>query len=109
MILISVYKQPTGFPTDTSRAYKYYIFPATSPELHVIFSDYTPGVYAIALVHDENSNGRLDTNIFEMPVEGFATQGKNQRFSAPRFSNTAIKIGPHTNNLTIRMNYLSLF
>jgi uncharacterized protein (DUF2141 family) len=35
------------------------------------FSDIKPGKYAIAVIHDENCNGKLDTNMFGIPKEGY--------------------------------------
>jgi uncharacterized protein (DUF2141 family) len=35
------------------------------------FSDIKPGNYAIAVIHDENRNGELDTNMFGIPKEGW--------------------------------------
>ena len=34
-------------------------------------NDLVPGTYAIALIHDENDNQRLDTGLFGIPKEGF--------------------------------------
>jgi uncharacterized protein (DUF2141 family) len=53
---------------------------------HLIYSleDLSPGEYAIAMVHDENSNLKLDTNLVGAPVEGYAASGVNKRFSAPK-------------------------
>ncbi len=31
-----------------------------------------PGTYAVAVIHDENNNGKLDTNFLGMPKEGYA-------------------------------------
>jgi uncharacterized protein (DUF2141 family) len=36
-----------------------------------LFSDIKPGNYAIAVIHDENRNGELDTNMFGIPKEGY--------------------------------------
>ena len=30
-----------------------------------------PGEYSLLLVHDENGNGKLDTNVVGMPLEGY--------------------------------------
>jgi uncharacterized protein (DUF2141 family) len=35
------------------------------------FSDIKPGKYAIAVIHDENCNGELDSNLFGIPTEGY--------------------------------------
>ena len=35
------------------------------------FEDIPPGTYALAVIHDENSNGKLDTNWLGIPTEGY--------------------------------------
>jgi uncharacterized protein (DUF2141 family) len=47
------------------------------------FNDLTPGKYAIRYYHDENINGKMDTNLVGKPTEGYG------------FSNNVIgKTGP---------------
>ena len=36
-----------------------------------VFKDLEPGSYAVMISHDENGNGKLDTNFIGMPVEGY--------------------------------------
>jgi uncharacterized protein (DUF2141 family) len=36
-----------------------------------VFSNLAPGTYAVAVVHDENGNGRLDKNLLGVPSEGY--------------------------------------
>lgn len=35
------------------------------------FADLAAGTYAIEVMHDENGNGKLDTNQVGMPIEGY--------------------------------------
>lgn len=35
------------------------------------FTDLAPGTYAVSVMHDENGNGKLDTNQMGMPIEGY--------------------------------------
>lgn len=35
------------------------------------FRDLAPGHYAVLVTHDENGNGKLDTNLVGMPTEGY--------------------------------------
>lgn len=35
------------------------------------FKDLKPGSYAVMITHDENDNGKLDTNVMGMPLEGY--------------------------------------
>ena len=52
----------------------------------------TPGTYAIAVFHDENSNGRLDT-MLGIPREGFGfSNNPPLRPRAPRFSECSFTV-----------------
>lgn len=39
--------------------------------MSVVFRDLPKGTYAIRLMHDRNSNGKFDTNIFGIPKDGW--------------------------------------
>lgn len=50
------------------------------------FSDVRPGIYGISAYHDENKNGKLDTNVVGMPIEDYgASRDARATFSAPSF------------------------
>ena len=51
-----------------------------------LFSDVRPGTYGISAYHDENKNGKLDTNVVGMPIEDYcASRDARGTFSAPSF------------------------
>ncbi len=50
------------------------------------FIDVTAGTYAISVFHDENSNGKLDTNFLGIPKEGYGVSNNNlPKMSKPKF------------------------
>ncbi len=49
----------------------------------VILDDIKNGNYAIAIIHDENSNGKLDFNILGMPSEKTAASNNAKGFFGP--------------------------
>jgi uncharacterized protein (DUF2141 family) len=65
-----------------------------------------PGGYAIAVIHDENGNGKLDT-IAGIPREGFGFS-RNPRiaFGPPSFSAARFSIAGQREAQTIRMRYM---
>ena len=69
--------------------------------------DLPPGTYAIALIHDENSNGELDTNALGLPTEafGFSNQAR-ARFGPPQFERAAFELpaGGVTTNISMTRN-----
>lgn len=105
-ILLSVFNQAEGFPSDSTKTYRTYILEPQTPSLSLLIEDMSPGEYAIALVHDENSNLKLDTNLVGAPVEGYAASGVNKRFSAPRYSSSKFLLKKGTLSLEIEMKYL---
>lgn len=78
--------------------------PAQGEAATFLFKDLKPGHYAVMITHDENSNGKLDTNVIGMPLEGYGFSNNPQVMRKPtwdeaRFqitdSNVAIDIALH--------------
>jgi len=70
------------------------------------FRDVPPGQYAIALIHDENANGRLDMRLM-LPHEGFGfSRDARVRFGPPSFAKAAFSINGEARHQTIRMRYI---
>lgn len=70
------------------------------------FTDVPPGTYAIALLHDENGNGRAD-RVLMVPREGFGfSRNAPVRMGPPSFDSAAFQVGTSAVSHTIRMRYL---
>jgi uncharacterized protein (DUF2141 family) len=66
-----------------------------------------PGSYAISVIHDENSNGKLDTNLMGIPREGVgASNDAKGHFGPPKFDAAAFRFPGGRLALTITINYL---
>lgn len=85
------------------------VFKATSEKAekgvtNLIFKDVPEGSYAIAVFHDKNSNGKLDTNMLGIPKEPVAfSKGKMKTFGPPKFDECSFPVTGDT-ELTIRLN-----
>jgi uncharacterized protein (DUF2141 family) len=56
-------------------------------QVHYKFQDIAPGMYALVAVHDENMNGKLDTNCLGVPTEGYGFSNKAKALlGSPSFS-----------------------
>jgi uncharacterized protein (DUF2141 family) len=111
VIAASLFAAGDGFPGDAKRAVRAQIvtIPLSAKSVTLTFADLPPGEYGLALLHDENKNGKMDTS-FGFPAEGFGTSN-NPRFGwrAPtwrqaRFKHEATANKPTT--LSIRIVYL---
>lgn len=69
----------------------------------VSFDGMEPGRYAIAVFHDENDNGRVDTNFLGLPAEGFGFS-KLSPFRKPAFEETSFVVDGHV-SMGVRLRY----
>ena len=70
------------------------------------FDNVPPGTYAVALLHDENANGRVDRMLM-IPREGFGfSRDAPVRMGPPHFTDAAFALGPAIARQTIRMRYM---
>lgn len=81
------------------------IVPA-SKQVEIDFGQVPAGTYAISLVHDENSNGKLDKRLV-IPAEGFGfSRNAPVRFGPPSFASAAFEVDQEEEHQSIRMRYL---
>ena len=65
------------------------------------FKDLKPGRYAVMITHDENGNGKLDTNLIGMPVEGYGFSNNPRVMRKPTWDETRFEVG--ADNLAINV------
>ena len=59
----ALFDSPEGFPIEVLRsATKVMVMKVRNTEARCDFEDIPAGTYALAVIHDENMNGKLDTN-----------------------------------------------
>jgi uncharacterized protein (DUF2141 family) len=78
--------------------------PATQQSLS--YEGLPPGGYAVAVIHDENGNGKLDT-LAGIPREGFGFS-RNPRiaFGPPKFASAKFDLTRAGDEQRIRMRYM---
>ena len=57
--------------------------PAHGEDATFSFKDLKPGEYAVMITHDENGNGKMDTNVMGMPLEGYGFSNNPQVMRKP--------------------------
>lgn len=74
--------------------------------IEIRFSGVKPGDYAIALLHDENDNGKVDRALGMMPKEGYGfSRDAPVRMAPPKFKDAVFKIEEGLSRVSIRMRY----
>ena len=75
--------------------------------LSLTFTDVKPGRYAIAVLHDENANGKADRALGMMPKEGFGfSRDAPVRMGPPSFKDAAFDMADDDRAMTIKMRYM---
>jgi uncharacterized protein (DUF2141 family) len=98
---------PDRFPScrDDPAAYSL-VVPASEAD-RLQFESVRPGTYAIALLHDENENGKADRALGMVPREGFGfSHDAPVRLGPPDFQDAAFAVRGASVQQTIRMRYM---
>jgi len=104
-LYVALFSKPDGFP-DGDYSVQHMKLKAAPQPLTVVFDDLAPGTYAVGAYHDQNNNGRLDTDFIGYPSEGYAlSNGIRAVFSRPRFIDAAFAVGGEDTYVTLRIKY----
>ena len=103
-ILVCVTRVPRYFPDCSDDPDKRH-FAVAAKGGAVTIGNVTPGDYAIAIVHDENGNGKLDT-FAGIPREGVGfSRNPVLRFGAPSFRSASFAVAGAPVEQDIRVKY----
>ena len=80
---------------------------ASGTTVTVLFENLPAGDYAVSIVHDENENGEMDTNMVGLPKEGFAF-GNNAMgmFGPPSFDKAKVQLDGKPQKQDITLKYM---
>ena len=72
-----------------------------------VFKDVAPGTYAVAVMHDENGNRKLDKSLFGVPTEGYGvSNNKTYAMRAPRWTESKFSVAAgESKSLNVRLRY----
>ena len=103
----ALFRSPDGFPKDASKAVAHQEVRITGAQATCNFEGVSPGQYAVAVFHDENGNGKMDTNFIGMPREGVgASNNPKTRMGPPRFADAAFTVAGSKVDLQITVHHL---
>jgi uncharacterized protein (DUF2141 family) len=86
-----LYSSPTGFPRDPApREQRIAIAGGIA---RCTFTNVPAGTYAVAVMHDENGNGKLDSNFLGIPTEGYGVSNNHTHaMSAPTWDESKFEV-----------------
>ena len=73
----------------------------------LVFRHVQPGIYAVSLFHDENSNGRLDKSMGFIPREGYGfSRDAPVKMAPPKFAAAQFAVGNADQIQKITVRYI---
>ncbi|MDA0314453.1 MAG: DUF2141 domain-containing protein [Bacteroidetes bacterium] len=94
MIRVLLFTSSAGFPDQISRAVNSFSMPSKNKEVAFTINDLAPGTYALAVIHDQDSNGKLSSNAVGYPIEKFGfSNNPKVYFSPPSFEKASFVLG----------------
>lgn len=103
---VLLFSNPSAFPGDARKAVASKVVKAQKGLRNIQFEKIPPGTYAVAVIHDENGDGKLNTNFFGIPKEGYGASNNNLPMtSAPKFSGSSFTVSGKDKTLDIGLKY----
>ncbi len=81
-----------GFPDQVAKALAQAVVEAHQGTVTLTLKNVPAGKVAITVLHDEDANGKLNRNIFGIPLEGVCMSGKPPGNRPPTFDDAAIEL-----------------
>jgi uncharacterized protein (DUF2141 family) len=78
-----MYNQANGFPDAPQLAYSKRVAKAQRDAVTLEWNSIPLGTYAIAVLHDENGDGKMNTNLLGIPSEGFGFSNNKLGIAGP--------------------------
>jgi uncharacterized protein (DUF2141 family) len=105
-IMCALYSSAAAFPKDGAKTLARAQSAVSGHRGVCSFAGVQPGTYAIAVFHDENSNGRLDTNFLGIPREGTgASNNAKGHLGPPKFDDAAFRYAGGRLEMKITIKY----
>ncbi len=85
-LMLSLHNGPEGFPGDDTTRYKALISTVDQDSLFICLGSVPYGEYAVAIIHDIDGDGKLNTNFLGIPQEPvYFSNNIKPGFGPPKF------------------------
>lgn len=101
-----LFSSADGFPKKIKNAFRSVAGPIKRKRAKLVFENVPYGTYAIACVHDENGNGKMDYNVVGLPKEGYGFSNDAMgMLGPPNFKAAKIALNSPSLFLNIKIHY----
>ena len=105
--LLYLYNNKKGFPTEADKAISTAKGSILNGKSTIVLKDISDGEYAIGVIHDENDNGKMDTNFLGMPKEGVGVSNNAKgHFGSPSYEDSKFQLNKKSLKINITIKYL---
>lgn len=103
-IRVLIFSKESGFPDQLQQAIKNFSLSPQNKSKTIVVSDLIPGKYAVAVIHDEDNDGKLTTNAVGYPIEkfGFSNNPKIY-FGPPSFEKASFELKSEPKRIHINL------
>ena len=104
VVRVALFNNVADFPTG--QEFKSSDVKAKVGSVVVLFNELDPGFYAVAVHHDENKDGEMNTNFIGLPKEGYGFSNNAKVFlSPPYFESAAFKMTKENKTVSLSIIY----
>lgn len=106
-VACALFDAPEGFPTEFVKfAANLMMVRVRGAKATCSFEQIPPGTYALAVIHDENRDGKLATDWMGRPKEGYGfSNDARGTLGAPSFEAASFPYNGHSLQMTITLQY----
>ncbi|MEH6388960.1 DUF2141 domain-containing protein [Pseudomonas profundi] len=106
-VACALFESSKGFPTEFLRSATHItMMEVRDTQARCSFLDISPGTYALAVIHDEDRDGKLARNWLGIPREGLGfSSGARASMSAPSFEEASFSYDGQNLNMAIKLHY----
>jgi len=104
-VLIYLYDKPGPFPVGFDKSIASWTIKIKNKQAMTKLENIEDGLYALAVIHDENGDGKLERNFIGVPKEGVAASNNVRgNVGPPSFEKASFKLKNHA-RLSITVHY----
>lgn len=105
-VSVNLFNNADGFPDDPLKSFGWKTVKIVPDTVVIVFEDLPYGSYAVSILHDENSNGRMEKNFLGIPREGFAfSNNYAPKIASPSFRDAMIVLKQPRMKTDLKMLY----
>jgi uncharacterized protein (DUF2141 family) len=102
VVRVLLFDKAAGFPDDVENAVKNASVKITGDKAVITFDNLSAGTYALSVFHDSENTGKLRTNAFGIPRDGYGfSNNASGTFGPPSFEKAAFKVNAGDNKVSI--------